>query len=392
MSGLLSRAALSPSHVDQLILGNVVVSTSSPNIARETVLALNLPRTIPGTTVSIACLSGLEAIALAAKEVERGDVQCVIAGGVDSCSNTEMPLPAHVTAALSMYQMGGGNKKGWAGYRELLWSLGSPWSWLPSAPTVSERSTGKTMGYHADLMAEINRVSREEQDSFSLDSHRKASQARKEGKFTAEIAAVKLSDGSVVKDDNIIRDKIDLGKLASLPPAFRPAPLGSITAATSSPLTDGASAVLVMSEAKAASLQYPTDISIVSYVKSGIDPHPQLLLAPARCIPVALRQVGLTLADIDLLEFHEAFAGQVLSTFRVLAADGVGEVDMRRVNVNGGSVALGHPFAATGGRIVMGVCDEMRRRKARYALISICAAGGIGGVMILERRDDTSHT
>jgi acetyl-CoA acyltransferase len=289
-----------------------------------------------------------------------------------------------------MYQMGGGNRKGWAGYRELVLGMGWPWSWLPSTPTVSERSTGKTMGYHADLMAEINAVSREVQDKFALQSHQKAARARKEGKFDAELCAVTLTDMTVVKADNIIRDKIDLGKLSSLPPVFRPPPIGTVTAATSSPLTDGASAVLVMSEAKAASLGYPTDISMLSYVKSGIDPHPQLLLAPARCIPVALRQAGLTLADIDLLEFHEAFSAQVLSTFKVLHDEGVGDVDMARVNVNGGSVAVGHPFAATGGRIVMGVCDEMRRRKARYALISVCAAGGIGGVMVLERTEQAN--
>jgi len=400
ISALLANTALPPAHIDQVILGNVVVSTSSPNIAREVVLDLHLPPTIPGTTVSVACLSGLEAVALGVAAVERGDAECVVAGGVDSTSNAEMPLPQHVTNALALYQMGGGNKRGWQGWRELLTGLGLPWTWLPSAPTVSERSTGRTMGYHADLMAEINAITREEQDAWSVRSHQLAARARKEGKLDKEVCAVTTADSRSITRDSLIRESIDIGKLASLPPVFRPPPTGTVTAATSSALTDGASACLLMSAPLAASLGYATDISVVTYVKSAIDPFPQLLLAPAIAIPIALHRAGLTLADIDLFEFHEAFAGQVLATLACLdssefyervglAVEGgkVGRVDRERVNVNGGSIAIGHPFGATGGRLVASLCAEMRRRGSRYGLISICAAGGIGGVMILERKE-----
>ena len=400
VSALLTATALPPSSIDQLILGNVVVSTSSPNVAREVVLDLHLPPSIPGTTVSVACLSGLEAVALGVAAVERGDAECVVAGGVDSTSSAEMAMPQHVTNALALYQMGGGNKRGWQGWRELLSGLGMPWTWLPSAPTVSERSTGRTMGYHGDLMAEINGVTREEQDAWSVRSHQLAAKARKDGKLDGEVCAVTTPDGRRVERDSLIRESIDIGKLASLPPVFRPPPAGTVTAASSSALTDGASACLLMSAPLAASLGYATDISVVTYVKSAIDPFPQLLLAPAIAIPLALRRARLTLADIDLFEFHEAFAGQVLATLACLdsadfysrvglAVEGgkVGRVDRERVNVNGGSIAIGHPFGATGGRLVATLCAEMRRRGSRYGLISICAAGGIGGVMILERRD-----
>ena len=274
ISALLTSTALPPSHIDQLILGNVVVSTASPNIAREVVLDLHLPPSIPGTTVSVACLSGLEAVALGVGAVERGDAECVIAGGVDSTSSAEMPLPQHVTNALALYQMGGGNKRGWQGWRELLTGLGMPWTWLPSAPTVSERSTGRTMGYHADLMAEINAITRDEQDAWSVRSHQLAAKARKDGKMGKEVCAVTTSDNRRITRDSLIRESIDVGKLASLPPAFRPPPTGTVTAASSSALTDGASACLLMSASLAASLGYATDISLVTYVKTAIDPSP----------------------------------------------------------------------------------------------------------------------
>ena len=398
VSSLLSSLSLPPSSLDLLILGNVVVSTSSPNVARETALDLHLPPTLPAFTVSAACVSGLEAIAQAVAQVETGHARCIVAGGVDSCSSAEMPLPQHVTAALAQYQMGGGNKAGWKGQWALLSGMGWPWHWLPSQPTVSERSTGKTMGFHADMMAEINGVTRQAQDEYTVESHRKAAAARREGRMAGEVCAVTTRDGAVVDRDNLIRDSIDVGRLASLPPVFRPPPLGTVTAASSSALTDGAAVVLVMEEGRARELGYAVDIGVRAYVRAAFEPFPQLLLAPALAIPRALREAGLKAEDVDLWELHEAFAGQVLATLRVLEDEEWYErvtgrrertvVDRAKLNVNGGSVALGHPFAATGGRLVTSACNELRRRRARFCLISICAAGGLGGVMILERAPD----
>lgn len=254
------------------------------------------------------------------------------------------------------------------------------------------------MGFHADLMAEINQIPREEQDKFAFASHQKAAAAVKAGKFKSEIVPVKLpNNGGIVESDDLIRGSVDPSKISKLEPVFRSADQkGTVTAATSSPLTDGASAVLLMSEAKAKKLGYPTDISLRSFVNTAIDPYPQLLLAPAIAIPKALDLAGLTVEDIDVFEFHEAFAAQVLCTLKCLESDefcrkfcgkdeAVGKINIEKININGGSIAIGHPFAATGGRIIATAANELRRSKKKYCLISICAAGGLGGVAILER-------
>lgn len=399
VKGLLEKTKLDPTLVDEIIMGNVVVSTAAPNLAREIVIDLELPRTIPGTTVSIACLSGLEAVSQGVLRVEHGDADVVIAGGSDALSAGELPMPKSFTRALGKYQMGGGNKKGWGGIRELLAEAGPPTSWVPKPNSIAERSTGKTMGYHADLMADINEIPRAEQDKFAADSHRKAYEAQKSGLLDDEVVAVKTDSGKFVSKDNLVRSSLDPEKVSKLKPAFRPT--GTITAASSSALTDGASAVLIMSESKAAKLGYATDIVMRSYSKTAIDPHPQLLMAPAIAINRALKRAGLSLDDIDIFEIHEAFAAQVLATLKVLespefakkvpgGAVALGKVPLEKLNPNGGSLAIGHPFAATGGRLVASASNQLRRTGKRFALISICAAGGIGGVMILENTAATS--
>lgn len=398
VGGLIHSTKLDPFEVDGVILGNVVVNSGAPNLAREVILDLNLPKHIPGTTISIACLSGLEAVSLAQLSIETGNAKVIIAGGSDSLSSGELPMPRKFTRALGKYQMGGGSKKGWSGMKEIFDYAGySPSNWLPVPNGINERSTGKSMGYHADMMAEINGVDRTEQDSFAIRSHRNAYHAREAGKLKQEIIPVITKGKSVAKDD-LVRPDMDAARVAALPPAFRPRPVGTVSAATSSALTDGASAVLIMSAQRATELGYPADIVIRSYYKTAIEPFPQLLLAPAIAIPRALERAGLQLEDIDLFEIHEAFSAQVLATIKCLAdpafakaylgrSKAVGLIDINKVNVNGGSIAIGHPFAATGGRLVASLAAELRRTKKRFGLISICAAGGIGGVMILERLD-----
>jgi len=346
----------------------------------------------------MACLSGLEAIAQGVLAIEHGDSEVVVAGGSDSLSNPELVMPRRFTQALAFYQMGGGNKKGYQGLKAFLKEAGLPTTWTPQRPAIAERSTGKVMGYHADLMAEINKITRKEQDEFAAASHQKAAKAEKAGYLAQEIVPIKseLTGKDFIKD-NLIRGQSDPAKMAQLPPVFRPPPVGTITAASSSPLTDGSSAVLLMSEEKAAKLGYPTDVIMRVYVKTAIDPHPQLLLAPAVGIHRALIRAGLSLSDIDFFEIHEAFAGQVLATLTVLQSkefaqqvlgisEPVGTIDLKKVNPNGSSISIGHPFAATGGRIVTSAVNHLRRTGLRFALISICAAGGLGGVAILERR------
>jgi acetyl-CoA acyltransferase len=404
VQGLLEKTALAATEVDELLFGNVVVKSGAPNIAREILLDAGLPRKIPGTTVIVQCLSGLECVAQAARLIEAGDCQTVIAGGSDSLSSAEVPLPAALTLALGKYAMGGGSKKGFGGVVDLLKQAGMPHTWIPTQPGIEERSTGKSMGFHADMMASINSVTREEQDRWCLASHQKAAAAVANGNIPSEITPVRTADGKTVEADNLIRPAMTEAQVQKLKPAFRSeAEEGTVTAASSSALTDGASAVLVMSEAKAKALGYPTNIVIRSYAKTAVEPNPQLLLAPAVAIPLALEKAGIGVDDIDIWEIHEAFAAQVLATLRCLESpafaqeflgrtDGqafmqVGAIPHEKINPNGSSIAIGHPFAATGGRLVTSLTNELRRSGKRFGLISICAAGGIGGVMILENRD-----
>jgi acetyl-CoA acyltransferase len=409
VQGLLEKTALQATEVDELIFGNVVVKSGAPNIAREILLDAGLPRNIPGTTVIVQCLSGLECIAQAARLIEAGDCETVIAGGSDSLSSGEVPLPRALTLALGKYTMGGGSKKGFGGVIDLLKQAGLPNTWIPSQPGIEERSTGKSMGYHADMMASINSVSREEQDRWCLVSHQKAATAVANGKIGAEITPVHTADGKSIEADNLIRPAMTETQVQKLKPAFRSeADNGTVTAASSSALTDGASAVLVMSEAKAKSLGFPADVVIRSYAKTAVEPNPQLLLAPAVAIPKALAKAGLGVDDIDIWEIHEAFAAQVLATIKCLESpafaqeflgrtDGQafmqeGAIPYEKINPNGGSIAIGHPFAATGGRLVTSLTNELRRSGQRFGLISICAAGGIGGVMVLENRSSTASS
>lgn len=403
VGGLMAKSKLDPNEIDHLVWGNVVMQTNAPNVAREIIIDLNLPKHIAAHSTSMACASGLNAIVQACMLVESGHAEVVIAGGSDSVSNGELPIPRRLAYGLAQFIYG--KKKGLAALPNFFKEAGyNPLKWLPQPPAIAERSTGKTMGWHGDMISEMYGVTRAEQEAFAIASHRNASIARKKGYFLDEVVPVEAPKGKksvTVANDNLIRDDFEAmpEKLPKLKPAFRK-PDGTITAATSSALTDGASAVLVMSEEKAKKLGYPTDISLKSWHFSAIDPYPQLLLAPALAWPRVLEKAKLTAKDIDVFEIHEAFAGQVLTTIKCLESAEFakkylnqdkpvieGKIDMSKVNINGGSIAIGHPFAATGGRVVTAAANELRRSGKKHALVSICAAGGLGGVGIIERRD-----
>lgn len=400
VNGLLNNTELDPTHVNHIIWGNVVMQTNAPNCAREIVIDLNLPKNIPAHSTSMACASGLNALTQAVTLIESGHADCVIAGGSDSVSNGEMPIPRTLAHGLAQFVYG--KKKGLAALPNFFKEAGyNPLKWLPQPPAIAERSTGKTMGWHGDVIGELQNVSRAEQEALAIRSHRNAVAARDKGYFDNEVVPVEVTRKKKqvpYKTDNILRSDFDVmtEKFGKLKPAFRK-PNGTITAATSSALTDGASAVLVMSEEKAKALGYPTDVSLKSWHFSAIDPYPQLLLAPVLAWPEVLRKAGITADEIDLFEIHEAFAAQVLATIRALESPEFAKkylnsdkavlekkLDMAKLNVNGSSLALGHPFAATGGRMVTSLTNELRRTGKRHGLISICAAGGIGGVAILE--------
>jgi len=267
---------------------------------------------------------------------------------------------------------------------------------VPVTPAIAEPSTGETMGESAEKMAKLNTITREEQDHFALRSHRLAAAGTADGRLTAEIMPVYVPPKfeSVLTSDNGIREDTSYEQLAVLKPVFD-RKYGSVTAGNSSPLTDGGACVLLMSEEKAKALGYPPLGIIRSYAYAALDPGEQLLQAPVLATPVALKRAGLTLKDIDLVEMHEAFAAQVLSNLkgfeskwwaeRAGFSQPVGEVDRAKLNVMGGSIAIGHPFGATGARITTTLLNELRRRGGQFGLMTVCAAGGMGFAMVVER-------
>jgi acetyl-CoA acyltransferase len=267
----------------------------------------------------------------------------------------------------------------------------------PHTPSITETSTGLSMGQSAELMAKLNGISRADQDAWALGSHRKAAAAWQDGRLAEEVSPVYVTvdGGRAVARDNHIRPDTSLGKLSQLKPVFDRA-YGTVTAGNSSPLTDGTASVLLMSEERARSYGLEPKAFVKSYAYTAVDPAGQLLLGPVYAIPKALDRAGVTLHDIELVEMHEAFAAQVLSTLQKLEskqfaeeelgrAEAVGCIDPTRINVKGGSIALGHPFGATGARCVITLANEMERQSAALGLVSVCAAGGIGAAIVLER-------
>ena len=267
---------------------------------------------------------------------------------------------------------------------------------VPITPAIAEPTTGETMGQSAEKMAKINDIARESQDEFALRSHRLAAAGTRDGRLTSEIAPVWVPPKyeGAVSSDNGIRADSSIEQLAALKPVFDKR-YGSVTAGNASPLTDGAAVVLLMSEDKANALGYAPLGFIRSYAYAALDPAEQLLMAPVLAAPIALQRAGLALGDIDLVEMHEAFASQVLSNLQGLESQvwaeragfsrPVGEVDRARLNVMGGSIAIGHPFGATGARITTTLLNELARRDGQFGLMTVCAAGGLGFAMVVER-------
>ena len=388
---LLQRTNLDGNEVQTLVFGTVIPSVVEPNIAREVSLLPLLPKGVNAYTVSRACASANQAITDAADQIALGHVDVAIAGGSESLSN--IPI-LHAPGFADALVLASKAKSLPARLKAL--SRLRPKDLIPVTPAIAEPSTGETMGQSAEKMAKLNAVSREEQDHFALRSHRLAAAGTTDGRLTAEIMPVYVPPRfeSVLTSDNGIREDTSYEQLAALKPVFD-RKYGSVTAGNSSPLTDGGACVLLMSEEKAKSLGYTPLGIIKSYAYAALDPGEQLLQAPVLAAPVALKRAGLTLKDIDLVEMHEAFAAQVLSNLRGFESkwwaeragfsQPVGEVDRAKLNVMGGSIAIGHPFGATGARITTTLLNELRRRGGQFGLMTVCAAGGMGFAMVVER-------
>ena len=387
---LVRRSGVEGSLIDLLVFGTVVPSVLAPNIAREVSLLPLLPKGVQAHSVSRACASANQAITDAADQIALGHADVAIAGGAESLSS----VPILHSRGFSDALLAASRARNLSQRVQSLARV-RPRDLVPVTPAIAEPTTGETMGQSAEKMAKINGISREEQDQFALRSHRMAQAGTMDGRLVAEIAPVWVPPAyTPLAADNGIREDTSLEQLAALRPVFD-RKFGTVTAGNASPLTDGAAAVLLMSEERAATLGFPPLAFIRSYAYAALDPGEQLLMAPVLAVPVALQRAGLTLRDIDLVEMHEAFAAQVLCNIRGLAsrawaeragvATPVGEVDRSRLNVMGGSVAIGHPFGATGARITTTLCHELARRGGQFGLMTVCAAGGLGFAMVIER-------
>ena len=378
---LLERTNLHGAEVDEVVFGQVVPSPLVPNIGREVSLLPQFPKEIPAYSLNRACASAAQAVTSAHDQIALGNADVIIAGGAEALSDIPILASrrlADILVEASKAKSLGGRVRTFAKIR--------PRDLIPVAPAIAEPSTGETMGQSAEKMAKENRISREAQDRWALRSHQLAAQGTADGRLTAEIVPwlpVRNGD-AIVQQDNGIRSDTSLEQMGKLKPVFDRR-YGSVTAANSSPLTDGASAVLLMSADAAQGLGYEPIAFIRSYAVAAVDPGWQLLQAPVWAVPKALERAGIQWKDLGLIELHEAFAAQVLSNLQGFAAKGW-EINEDIINVMGGSIAIGHPFGATGGRLVTTLANEMRRRDVQFGLISVCAQGGMGFAMVLERR------
>ncbi|HKO47065.1 MAG TPA: acetyl-CoA C-acyltransferase FadI [Polyangiaceae bacterium] len=387
---LLQRTGLEPRQVEQVVYGQVIPSLSVPNIAREIVLGTGMPRSIEAYSVARACATSYQAAVNVAESIMAGVIDCGIAGGADSASDVPMAVSKRLSTALvkaSQARSLGEKLRAFA-------SIGTA-DLLPIPPALKEPSTGLTMGESAEKMAKENGISRADQDAFAHRSHTLAAQAWADGRLREEVMSVFVPPGyEPFEADNLVRKDSELEAYAKLKPVFD-RQYGSVTAGNSSPLTDGASALLLMTEKKAKTLGFTALGYLRSYAFAAVDPAEQLLMGPAYAAPLALDRAELKLKNMDLIDMHEAFSAQVLSNVQAFESDTfaqqklgrdkrIGRVDWDKLNVSGGSIALGHPFAATGARQISQVLRELRRRGGQYALCTACAAGGLGAAMVLE--------
>jgi acetyl-CoA acyltransferase len=389
---LVARSGIAPREVDSLVFGQVIPSSTVTLVGREMVLRTQLPRNVQAHTVSRACATSIQTTTDAADQINLGHSDCAISGGAESISDA--PIFASRSLAQALVDFSRARS---VGERVKIVSRLRPRDFAPVPPALKEPTTGLTMGESAELMAQKNAISRAAQDELAWRSHSRAAAAWEAGRFEGEVmhVAVPPRYERISAKDNIVRKDTSVEALGQLKPVFDRR-YGTVTAGNASPLTDGAAALLLMSEEKAKALGIRPLGFVKAYAYAALDPKDQLLQGPAYAAPVALDRARLRLADMDLVDMHEAFAAQVLSNLKAFASrtfaeqelgrsEPLGEVDPAKLNVNGGSIALGHPFAATGARMILQTLRELDRRKGQHALLTVCAAGALGAALVLER-------
>ncbi|MBW1252438.1 acetyl-CoA C-acyltransferase FadI [Pantoea allii] len=390
ISEIMARSELPVDIIEQLVFGQVVQMPEAPNIAREIVLSSGLSVNTDAYSVSRACATSFQAVANVTESLLAGTISAGIAGGADSSS--VLPVGVNKTLARALVDM---NKARSLSQKLHILRRLRPRDLLPVPPAVAEYSTGLRMGDTAEQMAKTHGISREEQDALALRSHQRAAQAWQSGVLNQEVMAAFVPPWKTpIEQDNNVRMDAKAADYARLRPAFD-RQHGTVTAANSTPLTDGAAAVILMREGRAKELGLQPLGYLRSYAFTAIDVWQDMLLGPAYASPLALDRAGITLSDLTLIDMHEAFAAQTLSNLKMFRDErfardvlnrphALGEVDEARFNVSGGSIAFGHPFAATGARMITQTLNELRRRGGGLGLVTACAAGGLGAAMVLE--------
>jgi acetyl-CoA acyltransferase len=388
---LVERTEIDPELIDDVVMGCVSAPMNGPNVAREIVLRTPLPRSIPAYTVQMYCASSALAAVNAAGDLLMNGADVAIAGGVESMSAAQARVSLPLTQALNEASSAKSPLEMMDAFSDV-----EPKDLLPDIPAISEPTTGERMGDSAEKMAKQYGISQRDQDEYTALSNKRAAAAHEEGRFP-EVVPVTVGEDreQVVERDPMIRADTSVEKMEGLSPSFDDEH-GTITAANASPLTDGASAVMMMRESTARELGYEPQAYIRSWATTGVDLFEMpMLMGPTLATPKAIARAGIEFDDLDLIEMHEAFAAQTLANLEVWKDEelceevgldsAIGEVDMDIFNVNGGSIPLGHPFGATGGRMIMQLAGEMERRDDSLGLLTLCAAGGLGLSMVLER-------
>jgi acetyl-CoA acyltransferase len=392
LTELVARSPVAAKDIDRLVFGQVVGHPTIPNVAREVGLAAGLPFTMDAYTVARACATGTQALVEATMAILCGDIDTAIVGGVEALSRPPMTYQDAVVDALMAANAA---KSPLEKARALL--KVRPKDLLPVPPALKEPSTGLLMGESAEKMAKENGIARAAQDGVALRSHQRAAKAWADGIYDDEVMAV-LAPGKggpeAVSRDGMVRADVQADKLAALKPVFD-RKHGTISAGNSSPLTDGAAALLLMDADKAHALGIEPLAYVSSWAFAAVEPGGQLLAAPALAIPQALARAGTSMAELTYVDLHEAFGAQVLSNLQHLESEGwqqrhcglaaQAHVDPETINAFGGSIALGHPFAATGARQVLTMARALQRKGGGKALVSQCAAGGLAGACVIER-------
>jgi acetyl-CoA acyltransferase len=387
---LLNKHDVDPKIIDQCVFGQVVQMPEAPNIAREIVLGTGMNVHTDAYSVSRACATSFQSTANVVESIMAGLTDVGIAGGADSSSVA--PIGVSKKFARTLLDL---SKTKTLGQKLALIRKLRFKDILPVPPAVAEYSTGLSMGQTAEQMAKTHGITRQAQDELAHRSHTLATESWQQGKLADEVMAAHPEPfGAFIEKDNCIRENSELAAYAKLRPVFD-RKHGSVTAANSTALTDGASAVLLMREGRAKELGYKPLGYIRSYGFAAIDVWQDMLMGPSFASPIALKRAGMELADLDLIEMHEAFAAQALANVKMFASEkfaqqhlgrdkAIGEIDMDKFNVMGGSLAYGHPFAATGTRLIVQTLNELNRRGGGTGLTTACAAGGLGAAMIVE--------